>query len=65
MNIPLNDSLFGGRDYNVPGDLLRTGLFGLGLSVPVLSSLLAVTIFAGPQMLLRQKQMMSTWELTK
>ena len=46
---PFKRSLFGGGDYHVPGDFLRTGVFGLGLSVRGFSSLLAVTIFTCPQ----------------
>ena len=49
---PFKRSLFGGGDYHVPGDFLRTGVFGLGLSVRGFSSLLAVTVFTCPQELL-------------
>ena len=62
---PFKRSLFGGGDYHVPRDFLRTGLFGLGLSVRGFSSLLAVTVFTCSLMLLWLQRMMSTWELTK
>ena len=41
---PFKRSLFGGGDYRVPRDLLRTGLFGLGPSVRNFSSLLSDTL---------------------
>ena len=49
---PFKRSLFGGGDYHVPGDFLRTDVFGVGLSVRGFSSLLAVTVFTCPHVML-------------
>ncbi len=51
MSLGLDDpysfkrSLFGGGDYHVPGDFLRTDVFRVCPAVRGFSSLLAVTVF--------------------
>ena len=53
-------SLFGGGDYHVPGDFLRTDVFRVGLAVRGFSSLLAVTVYTYPQLTVTSSDLLQT-----